>query len=77
MTLSLRRLAQGGVTRQIQTRLQCDKDELTWAIRNGVYGGENTLSKQRYEKRRTSYQLTVRKFRHSPIGTGPCPMTPT
>lgn len=60
MTLNLGRLAQGGIRRQTQPRLQCDKDDLTWAIRNGVYGGGNNRNKQRCEAEHASYQLTVR-----------------
>lgn len=45
-------------------RLDCDKDASTWATRNRVYSGGDTLNEQRYEKKQTSYELTVRKFRH-------------
>jgi hypothetical protein len=44
-------------------RLDCDKDDLTWATRNRVYGGGNTINKQRYEATQTAYELTGRKFR--------------
>jgi hypothetical protein len=37
---------------------------LTWATRNRVNGGGNTIDKQRYGAKQTSYELTVRKFRH-------------
>src|SRR5260370_9521454 len=61
----LRRLTQGGVRRQTEARLNCDKDDLTWAARNGVYRGRNIINNQRTEAKQTSYQLTVRKFRRS------------
>ena len=44
--------------------LDCYKGDLTWATRNRVYGGGNTIDKQRYGAKQTSYELTVRKFRH-------------
>ena len=37
---------------------------MTWATRNRVYGGGSAIDKQRYGAKQTSYQLTVRKFRH-------------
>jgi hypothetical protein len=64
VTLSLRRLAQRGVRRQTEVRLDCYKGDLTWAARNRVYGGGNTIDKQGYGAKQTSYELTVRKFRH-------------
>lgn len=46
-------------------RLECNKDNLTWATRNRVYGGGNSRNKQRYELKQNSYQLTVHKFRRA------------
>jgi len=53
-----------GRVRRIEACLDCGKDELTWATRNRVNGGGNTIDKQRYGAKQTSYELTVRKFRH-------------
>lgn len=52
-------------------RLDCDKDASTWATRNRVYSGGDTLNEQRYEKKQTSYELTVRKFRNFVDGSNP------